>query len=180
MAICKTQTVHLSSDLQKLVKTCRRVNPFEVVNMTSAQMQSFHLVKAAIVNRKETIDKKKVEWLKMRWLHFEQCNLFQIQFHEIHNELEAWKVFDNKRKTRGRPPDLGRIDLPLLRDKPLGIPQKKVDDLLSLLDYVHHNFYTLQAQQKRTTPKKIMRVKAMTMSDQTFETTLIENFISNY
>ena len=107
-------------------------------------IKSFHLVKAAIVNRKKTIDKKKVERLKMRWLRFDRSHPFQIKYRETHNDLEAWKIFDVERRTKGRPPDLGRIELPLLRKGLRGIDQKKMTDLLGLLDFIppiRHDYY---------------------------------------
>ena len=112
--------------------------------MESEDFKSFNMVKSAIVNRKKTIDKEKVDWLQMRWIWFEQSHPFWIQYRFTHNELEPWKTIDVKRRQKGRPPDLGRIALPLLWEEPRGVDHKKLSDIMSLLEFVppiHHDFY---------------------------------------
>ena len=141
----RTQVIYLPSHWCDLVRDCRRQNPFEVIDMTLDDFQSVEPVKSCIVNRKKTDDKEKVEWMKMKWVRYEKSTPFSIKFRYSHNELEQWKVLNVKRRGKGRPPDLGRIDLPRLRDRPRGIPPKKLEDLLSLLDFIppaHHSFYT--------------------------------------
>ena len=81
----------------------------------------------------------------MRWIRFEKAHPFSIQFRYTHNELEEWKVIDVKKRLKGRPPDLGRISLPRLREGLRGFDSKKLADLSSLLDYippVYHVYYT--------------------------------------
>lgn len=83
----KTQVVYLPSEWYNLVRTCRRNNPFEVLEMESEDFKSFNMVKSAIVNRKKTIDKEKVDWLQMRWIRFERSHPFWVQYCFSHNEL---------------------------------------------------------------------------------------------
>ena len=55
------------------------------------------------------------------------------------------KTVNLKRKTKGRPPDLGRLTLPPLYMVPRAINKKKLDNLLELLQSVppiYHSFYT--------------------------------------
>lgn len=56
------------------------------------------------------------------------------------------------RKSRGSPPNLGRVQLPQLYNGPCKIKSQKLKDLHSLLEYVppfHHSFYqSLQADDK--------------------------------
>ena len=68
----------------------------------------------------------------------------QFRYRYSINNLECWKTVNLQRKTKGRPPDMGRIILPHLYDGPRAINSKKVADLLELLDYippVYHRFY---------------------------------------
>ena len=71
-------------------------------------------------------------------------NPHQFQYRYSHNTLEAFKTVDLKRKTKGRPPDLGRVTLPPLYTASRPINKKKIDDLLELLQFVHHRFYQSQ------------------------------------
>ena len=72
----------------------------------------------------------------------DNCLPLQYQYRYSNNCLEAWKTVDLNRKTKGSPPDLGRITLPPLYAGPRSINKKKLDDLLELLQSVHHSFYT--------------------------------------
>ena len=78
--------------------------------------------------------------------HLEGVDPSQLQFRYRYsnNSLECWKTVDLKRKTKGRPVDMGRIALPTLYDRPRAINTKKLSDLMELLDFVppvHHAFY---------------------------------------
>ena len=98
-------------------------------------------LKEAIVNRKVNKLGGKVEWLKMHWISVSKDKPLQFQYRYSNNSLERWKTVDLKRKTKGRPVDMGRIELPLLHDQPKAVNPQKISDLLELLDFVppvHH------------------------------------------
>ena len=67
----------------------------------------------------------------------------QFRYRYSHNTLEEWKVVDLKRKTKGRPPDMGRILPTELHSHPRPIRAAKNDlmDLLEFVPPVHHAFY---------------------------------------
>ena len=122
----------------------RSTNPFSVTETKTGDFVSLAELKKAIVNRKKNTHKQKVEWLKMRWIHVSREELLIIKYRYSHNTLEAWKAIDVKRKTRGRPVDMGKVALPPLYDGPRAIKDAKLRDLLQLLVYVppiHHSFY---------------------------------------
>ena len=101
-------------------------------------------LKAAIVNRKKNTVRGKVEWLKMHWISVSKDKPLQFRYKYSINTLECWKTVNLQRKTKGRPPDMGRIVLPHLYDGPRPIKKEKVSDLLELLDFippVYHGFY---------------------------------------
>ena len=69
--------------------------------------------------------------------------LFLLRY--THNTLEGWKVVDLKKRTAGRPVNLGAVSLENLYSGPRSINEKKADDLRQLLRFippVSHTFYT--------------------------------------
>ena len=122
----RTQVVYVPSEWETLVRECRRNNPFEVISMETDDFVSSVAVKNTIINRKVTTKKGKVDWLKIRWLRYKKCDPLKIYFHTTHNELEDWQCIDVKRRTKGRPPDLGRITLPTLCTAPCGLNRQRL------------------------------------------------------
>lgn len=101
-------------------------------------------LKAVIVNRKINTVRGKVEWLKIHWISVSKDKPLQFRYKYSINNLECWKTVNLQRRTKGRPPDMGRVILPYLYDGPRAVNSKKVSDLLELLDYippVYHGFY---------------------------------------
>ena len=60
------------------------------------------------------IDHKSSPLLKMRWINVDKEHPLQFCYRYTHNELEAWKVVNVKRASKGRPPDVEKLKLPLL------------------------------------------------------------------
>ena len=128
----------------QLVRECRKVNPFEVVEMTQDDFFGIKELKEHITNRKKTVNKCKVDWLSIRWIRVTESKPFAFQFRCSLNELESWKVVDVKKRARGRPVDMGRLTISPLYSGPRQIKQAKLDDLISLLSFVppaYHDFY---------------------------------------
>ena len=139
-----TQHIYTPEHWYDLVKKSRRVNPFHVTEMSKDDFLSFKDLTAAIVNRKKDIHVQSVEWLKMRWISVSKDKPLRFSVRYNHNTLEALKTVDLKRKSKGRPIDLGRINLKPLYDGPRAINPNKLNDLKSLLQFVppvHHPFY---------------------------------------
>ena len=127
-----------------MVAEARRKNAFRVSKMKPEDFVSLKPLKAAIVNRKMNTNRGKVEWLKIQWISVSKAKPLQFQCRYSLNTLESWKTVDLKCRSKGRPVDMGRIDLPLLRVGPRPISEKKAADLLELLPYIppiHHAFY---------------------------------------
>ena len=86
--------------------------------------------------RKFNTKKEKVQWLKIRWLQLRKDMPIQIRYNYSHNILEAWKVLDIKKNTRGHHPDLGGTDLPLLYTCPRPLNVKKLQDFHELMSFI--------------------------------------------
>ena len=140
----KQQNVFVPAEWQELVRTARSKNPFSVTEMMTADFVSLAELKHTIVNWKKNTDKDKVEWLRIRWIHISQEKQLQLQYWYSLNALEPWKTINLKRKTKGRPPDMGQVALPNKYDGIRPIKDAKLKDLLQLLKYippVYHDFY---------------------------------------
>ena len=69
---------------------------------------------------------------------------FEIRYRYSHNNLEAWKTLDVRRKRQGRPSDLGRTSLVPLYSRSRPINDKTLQDLHALMEFIppiHHAFY---------------------------------------
>ena len=140
----KFQAIYISDDWYALVQEARCRNAFSVCEMKSENFVSIKSLKSHIVNRKKNTHKQPVNWLDIHWIRVTKDQPFHFSYKYSHNALEAWKVVDLSHKTKGRPVDMGKISLPRLYNSPGMTNEKKLDDLLSLLDFippVHHSFY---------------------------------------
>ena len=140
----KTMQIYVPEDWENVVRQARRKNPFVVSKMTREDFVSLKTLKGAIVNRKVNTHGAKVEWLKIHWIAVSKDQPLQFRYRYSNNTLERWKTVDLKKKTKGRPPDLGKMVLPPLYTRPRVVNEKKVSDLLELLNYVppiYHGFY---------------------------------------
>ena len=118
----KQQHVYIPEEWCKLVESCRRKNPFNVTRMDTKDFVSTSNHRTHIVYRKVNTAKEKVEWLKIRWMQFNNDTPFQIR----------------------RPVDMGQVSLSPLYTGPLSLNVNKLQDLQQLLAYippVHHDFY---------------------------------------
>lgn len=65
----------------------------------------------------------------------------QFRYQYSHNTLECWKTVQLRRKSKGRPVDTGKIQLPKLRVGCRPISMKKQADLLPYIPPVFHVSY---------------------------------------
>ena len=136
--------MYVPEEWYKLVRDCRRANAFHVEEMKQGDFVSLKTLTENIVNRKVTVNKRKVDWFSMRWIRVTQDKPFAFKYRCSLNDLEQWKEVDVKRRQRGRPVDMGRVTLPPLYTQSRPIKKAKLDDLMALLSYippVYHSFY---------------------------------------
>ena len=106
--------IYVPEDWENVVRQARHKNPFTVSKMEREDFVSLDPLKAAIVNRKVNTHGAKVEWLKIHWIAVSKEQPLQFRYRYSNNSLERWKTVDLKRKTKGCPPDMGKIVLPAL------------------------------------------------------------------
>ena len=110
----KENHIYVPQDWYNLVQDCRRNNPFRVSAMTQADFVSLEPVAKCIVNRKLNTFKQNVKWLNTKWIRITKEKPLQFQYRYTLNELENWKTVDLRKRGKGRPSLLGRIQLPHL------------------------------------------------------------------
>ena len=140
----KSQHLFVPEHWYDLVRTARHKNPFTVTPMECCDFVSLKSLAKAFVNRKINTQKQKVDWLQIRWIQVRNDKPLQYRYRFSHNTLEAWKTVDLKRKQKGRPVNIGQVQLEPLYDGARTVNKKKLDDLKSLLPFippVHHDFY---------------------------------------
>ena len=142
----KKQTIYSPEEWFTLVANARTKNPFSVCVMGTQDFKSLDCVKSHIINRKKNTRKDPVNWFQIHWIRVIREYPYCFQYRHSLSELEPWKTVNLTRKGPGRPPFLGIPYLPPLFDEatPRTVNKKKVDDLVSLLDYIppiHHEFY---------------------------------------
>ncbi len=140
----KASHLYVPHDWTELIKNARRQNPFSVTEMTPEDFVSFVGLSKAFVNRKVNTRKQKFSWLNIRWIRVTKDRPLEFQYRCSLNTLEAWKTVSLKRKSKGRPPNLGLMPLPQLYSSGCQIKQSKKKDLADLMNYVppvYHTFY---------------------------------------
>lgn len=114
----RAECLYVPDDWERVIREARRKNPFQVRRMEREDFVSLTILKKAIVNRKNNTVGGKVEWLNIRWINVDKDHPLQFRYRNSHNELEAWKTVNLKRRTKGRPPDMGKFKLPQLYTSP--------------------------------------------------------------
>ena len=114
----RTQHLYVPQHWYELVRKARHANPFQVCEMETSDFVSLHGLKAAVVNRKKNVAGQKVEWLNIRWIRVTKDKPLQFSYKYSHNTLKCWKTVSLKRKTKGRPVDMGLVQLPPLYPGP--------------------------------------------------------------
>ena len=122
----KTAHIVVPEDWEKVVTQARCKNPLHVTRMKREDFVSLKPLKATIVNRKKNTVHGKVEWLKMHWISVSKDKPLQFRHKYSINTQECWKTVNLQCKTKGRPPDMGRIVLCHLYDGPRPIKKEKV------------------------------------------------------
>ena len=138
----RLQQVYTPSEWANVIQTSRQANPFEVMQMSRQDFLDLKAFSRCIINRKKNEDGENVQWLKMKWIRVKKSQPLKFQYHFSHNELEAWKTVDLRR--RGHTCDIGKFQLTRLYDRPRKVSSLKLSDIRDLMDYVppvYQKFY---------------------------------------
>jgi len=96
------------------------------------------------VNRKVSADGNEVEWLKIKWMHFDAEHPNVMFFKYSTNPDVCFTAVDFSKRVKGRPKSIENIKLTARYPKGRAIPRAKLVDLKALLKFipsVNHKFY---------------------------------------
>ncbi|XP_063244846.1 uncharacterized protein LOC134546186 isoform X3 [Bacillus rossius redtenbacheri] len=131
-ALKHQQRLYLPEDYKEVMKTCRKRNPLEVVEMKkfigTSQLEQM------VSNRKIDVNKEKVSWLQTREIMLEKNKPFSIFLRK--DFVSEYSEIDIKKRQSGRPLTGFRDKLiPLWENgKPIAIP--KLRDIESVMDLI--------------------------------------------
>ena len=84
--------VYTPEEWYDLVKRARQKNPFNVIQMQVKDFVSTSGLESAIINRKKDTEGEKVEWLKMKEIHFKKSTPLVMFYKYRHSETEYRQV----------------------------------------------------------------------------------------
>lgn len=133
------KNIFVPQDWNQVILAARKVRPFKIISMTKDLFFSSQLLERNITNRKISVDKGKVEWLKMQWLLFHEIHPFKFFFKYSNNPDVLFQEVDIKKRN-----SIMIEKLNMLYPEGHAISDNKKKDLLELLNFippVHHSFY---------------------------------------
>ena len=136
--------VFVPHDWVRVVKTARKEKPFVVTELESTHFVNIEELLKTCVNRKVNADRNKVEWLKIKWMHFDAEHRNVMFFKYSTNPDVCFTAVDFSKRVKGRPKSIENIELPALYPNGRAIPRAKLVDLKALLKFipsVNHKFY---------------------------------------
>lgn len=144
--------IYTLKDFMSIIGGCKKQNKFVINLMEPDDFYSTEDIEKQISNRKVTIDKEKVSWLKTKIIYLEKSKPNSIFFCESHSpEENQFKEIDISKSTRGKkiPIDPQRLKLHYPEGKP--ISKKKWDDIKTLLKFLPKDaieFYRIKNVEK--------------------------------
>jgi hypothetical protein len=125
-------------------RNAAKKTPFVVTVMERDEFLSTKNLEDSITNRKTTIEKEPVNWLKMKWIRYRRGSPQSFQFkYTLNNDYPFSTVSLTKGKGKGRPRNANIEQEPLYqRVRP--VTKEKKRDMVDLLQYippVHHDYF---------------------------------------
>nr|CAI5828727.1 unnamed protein product [Callosobruchus analis] len=125
--------IFIPSDWIKVITNARKKNPFKIITLNHTDFISTELLQKNIVNHKEALSGRPVNWLKFQWLRYQLENPYTILFKEtLNSDFAEFEIIDLKKR--------GKVeiiqDLPLLYPNGREIEILKYKNLIDLLPYI--------------------------------------------
>lgn len=110
--------------------------------MSSDNFYDLSAILSTMTKRNVTVDKKKFDFRDVCQIRVTSEHPQCIEIKNTYEESEQWQMVSLQK--RGRQVNIGEIQLKQLYTSPRSIPKPKVDDVLSLVNWippVWHDFY---------------------------------------
>lgn len=154
-----TEMIYIPQHWINIIKQSKKNEPkFVVIEMKREDFFSCKQLELNTTNRKKSLNKDKVEWLKIAKIVYNRSTPFNLKVYK-HGSVEPIEV---SLKKRGKIAELATFDnIPFesLYTQSRPIKRKKYDDLQKLLEFVpsdFHSFYTsLKYEDEELCPKRV-------------------------
>jgi len=138
----KNQCIYTPSQYVNLIKDARVKIKFQVTEMARDEFVDITPLASALTKRTVTTEKVKVDYQTVHQFRISQERPQQLEVKLSHDDGEEWKQISLKK--RGGRAKLQEVQLSPRYGGSRPIPEVKVDDVKSLLEYVppiYHQFY---------------------------------------
>lgn len=98
--------INIPQEWHELVHTSCHSNPFRVIQMETKDFVAIMELQKCVINRKD-IAGRSIDWFSIRWIQVRKEDPLKFRFRRSLKELEAWKQVDLRRKSKGRPSNIG-------------------------------------------------------------------------
>ncbi|CAH1969840.1 unnamed protein product [Acanthoscelides obtectus] len=135
-----TMDIEIPRDWSTLVRSIQRKGGIKVIDMSQDDFYNISaLQKAYFVNRKKNADGEQMSFLKANYFLYTKENPGKIFYKEGLLAKEDFKVWDITKKKKGQPDETQLVLERLHNSYPLPLPKKKLDDINTLIQYIHPN-----------------------------------------
>lgn len=124
------QRLYTDEDYIRVMKVCRKKNPFTVTKLGKEDFFSTKNLEEGITNRKLDVEKNKINWLQFREIELKKDKLYSIFFRTAFTGPQ--QEVNLLKKKVGRPSPLFNTSLPLLWPEGKAISAPKLKDLKSM------------------------------------------------
>lgn len=128
--------IYTLDEFKSIIEKSKKHNPFEVIDMNSEDFFSTQDIEKQITNRKISIDKNKVSWLKTKVIKIEKDKAFSIFLKESHAPEEQYHEINISKISRGRKGAKDFSSLTPLYPDGKEISNKKAADLKTLMRFI--------------------------------------------
>lgn len=157
-----TEMIYVPEHWINIIKQSKKSEPkFVVIKMSRKDFFSCKQLESITTNRKKSLNKDKVEWLKIQKIVYNRSTPFNLKVYK-YGAIEPIEVSLRKRGKMAYSATFGNVSFVPLYTQSRPIKRKKYDDLQKLLEFVpseFHKFYTsLKYEDEEPSPKRMRKI----------------------
>lgn len=128
--------IYTIDEFKLIIEKSKKNNPIEVIDMGSEDFFSTQDMEKQITNRKVSVEKNKVSWLKAKVIKIEKSKPFSVFLKDSHDPEAPFAEIDISKSSRGRKSLRDFPPLTLLYPEGKEISTKKAEDIKSLMKFI--------------------------------------------
>lgn len=133
--------IYTPADWGRVILSAKKKKPFHLIEIPAENIKNILPLENKIVNRKVSLDKGKVEWMKIQWLRFEKESPYVIKYKYSNNEEVCFSEVNIAKRNVNLSLN---VELEPLYPGGREIQKAKYKDLQDLKQYIppiYHEFY---------------------------------------